>query len=94
MPSLDFELERREFLRYYDSHQVLFEQAKNTYINLFSNLIKKSKIGEVTKIEGRIKDKDECIKKFHRKYQGRLEAEEQPYRIQDYITDLQEAGRD
>ena len=88
MPSLDFELERREFLRYYDSHQALFEQAKNTYINLFSNLIKKSKIGEVTKIEGRIKDKDECIKKFHRKYQGKLEAEEQPYRIQDYITDL------
>jgi len=39
-------------------------------------------------MEGRIKNKDEYIKKFHRKYQSKLEAEEQAYRIQDYISDL------
>ncbi len=88
MPSLDFELERRNFLLYYDSNRQLFEEAKNACISIITSLLKQSKIGEVTKIEGRIKDKDECIKKFHRKYQGKLEAEEQPYRIQDYISDL------
>lgn len=88
MPSLDFELERREFLLYYDSNRQLFNEAKNACINAIAAMIKQSKTGEVTKIEGRIKDKEECIKKFQRKYQGKLEAEEQPYRIQDYISDL------
>ena len=88
MPSLDFDLECRNFLNYYDSNRQLFEKTKNACISLITSLLRQSKIGEVTKIEGRIKNKDECIKKFHRKYQGKLEAEEQPYRIQDYISDL------
>ncbi len=88
MPSLDFELERREFLNYYDCHRQLFEQAKNASIRIIGALIKQSDIGEVTKIDGRVKDKYECIKKFHRKYQGKLEAEEQPYQIKDYLSDL------
>lgn len=88
MPSLDFELERHEFLRYYDTNRQLFEQAKNACISIIGALIKQSEIGEVTKVEGRIKSKEECIKKFHRKYQNKLEVEEQPYRIQDYISDL------
>jgi ppGpp synthetase/RelA/SpoT-type nucleotidyltranferase len=88
MPSLNFELERRNFLLYYDSNRQLFERAKNGCISIIASLLKRSKSIEVTKIEGRIKNRDECIKKFHRKYQGKLEAEEQPYRIQDYISDL------
>ncbi len=88
MPSLDFELERREFLHYYESNRVLFDQAKSACISIICSLIEQSEIGEVTKIEGRIKDREECIKKFHRKYQGKLEADEQPYRIQDYLSDL------
>jgi ppGpp synthetase/RelA/SpoT-type nucleotidyltranferase len=86
--SLDFEQERRNFLLYYDSNRQLFEKAKNACVSIITSLLKKSKVGEVTKIEGRIKNKDECIKKFHRKYQGKLEAEERPYRIQDFISDL------
>lgn len=88
MSSLDFERERREFRNYYDSNRQRFEEAKNAYVSIVSSLIRKSEIGEVTKIEGRVKDKYECIKKFHRKYQAKLEADEQPYRIQDYISDL------
>lgn len=88
MPSLDFDLERLEFIRYYDSNRKLFEEAKNAYISILGSLIKQSEVGEVTKIEGRVKDKYECIKKFHRKYQGKLEADEQPYRIRDYLSDL------
>lgn len=88
MPSLDFEQERRNFLQYYDSNRKLFEEAKNACISIIASLLKQEKVGEVTKIEGRIKDKDECIKKFHRKYQSKLESEEHAYRIQDYISDL------
>ncbi len=88
MPSLDFDLESREFKHFFDANYQRFEDAKNSCIDIITALAKQSEIGELTKIEGRIKDKDECIKKFHRKYQGKLEADEQPYRIQDYISDL------
>ncbi|HEY5672494.1 MAG TPA: (p)ppGpp synthetase [Malonomonas sp.] len=88
MASLDFDKEKIAFRKYYDNNRQLFEGAKNAYISRINFLIKQSDIGEVTKIEGRVKDKFECIKKFHRKYQNRLESEEQPYEIKDYITDL------
>lgn len=88
MASLDFELEKRIFRKFYDNNRPLFEEAKNAYISAISSLIKKSDVGEVTKIEGRVKDKEECIKKFHRKYQSKLEADEQPYEIKDYLSDL------
>ena len=88
MASLDFEKEKLIFRKFYDNNRQLFEEAKNAYISNIKALIKQSDIGEVTKIEGRIKDKFECIKKFHRKYQSRLEADEQPYNIRDYISDL------
>ena len=42
----------------------------------------------MTKIEGRIKNRTECIKKFERKYQSKLEASEQPYTIKEHLTDL------
>jgi len=88
LSSLDFELEKRIFRKFYDNNLPLIEEAKNTYISAINTLIERSDFGEVTKIEGRVKNKDECIKKFQRKYQGKLEAEEQPYRIKDYISDL------
>ena len=88
MGSLDFEQEKHNFRKYYDSNKQHFKDIKKSYINAISELIKQSDVGEVTKIEGRIKDKEECIKKFHRKYQSKLEADEQAYEIKNYITDL------
>lgn len=88
MASLDFELEKRNFRKFYENNRPLFEKAKNAYISAINSLIKQSDVGEVTKIEGRVKEKEECIKKFQRKYQGKLETDEQPYRIKDYISDL------
>ena len=88
MASLDFELEKRIFRKFYDNSRTLFEEAKNAYIRVINSLIKNSDVGEVTKIEGRVKNKEECIKKFQRKYQGKLEADEQPYEIKDYLSDL------
>jgi len=88
LASLEFEKEKNAFRKFYDSNWEHFENAKKAYIRIISSLLKGSDIVEVTKIEGRIKDKEECIKKFHRKYQSKLEADEQPYEIKDYLSDL------
>lgn len=88
MASLDFEQERTVFNQYYDSNLKHFLAAKNTYIRIIVTLIKRLGLDEVIKIEGRVKDKEECIKKFHRKYQNRLETAEQPYEIKSFISDL------
>ncbi len=88
MASLDFDLEQRIFRNFYDSNRLLLENARKTYVRIIGALIRQSDIGEVTKIEGRVKDREECIKKFQRKYQSRLEADEQAYEIKDYISDL------
>jgi ppGpp synthetase/RelA/SpoT-type nucleotidyltranferase len=88
MASLDFEQEKIAFRNWYEGNRKHFAAARNTYIRIISALIRRSDVGEVTKIEGRIKAKEECIKKFHRKYQGKLEADEQPYEIKNFISDL------
>ncbi len=88
MASLDFEQEKQVFRIYYESNRKHLLAAKNIYLRLVTSLVKSLGIDEVTKIEGRIKDKEECIKKFHRKYQNRLEAVEQPYEIRFFISDL------
>lgn len=88
MASLDFEQEKVVFRKFYDSNRKHFTDARNTYIRIISSLIRRSDVGEVTKIEGRVKDREECIRKFHRKYQERLEAAEQPYEIKQYISDV------
>ncbi len=88
MASLDFELEKNLFREFYAQNQCDLENIKNHYISTIETLIKQSNLGEVTKIEGRVKDQDECIKKFQRKYQGRLETEGHAYTIKDYLSDL------
>ncbi|MBE0502191.1 MAG: RelA/SpoT domain-containing protein [Desulfuromonadales bacterium] len=88
MASLDFEKEKRIFRAFYDSHSALFDKVLKDYIQIISTLLQDEAVGEVTKIEGRVKDREECIKKFHRKYQNRLESDEKPYRIKDYLSDL------
>lgn len=88
MASLDFEQEKRAFRKFYDNNRSHFEEAKNAYIRVIKAMLKDSGIEEVTKIEGRIKEREECVKKFQRKYQSKLEADEIPYEIKDYISDL------
>jgi len=88
MASLDFEQEKINFRKFYEGNQKLLADAKNAYIRIIRALFTHSEIGEVTKIEGRVKDKEECIRKFHRKYLARLEADGQQYEIKDCISDL------
>jgi putative GTP pyrophosphokinase len=88
MPSLNFENEEGEFRRFYDEKAQLLEDAKNSYITLITALVKSSDFILVSKIEGRVKDRDECIKKFKRKYLIPLEQSSTPYSIREHITDL------
>lgn len=88
MASLDFEQEKEVFRQFYQNNTRLLADAKSTFVRLTNDLIKRSDLGEVTKVEGRVKEMEECIKKFHRKYQNQLEAAEHPYQIKDFISDL------
>lgn len=88
MASLDIEQEKILFAHYYESNKKQFVAAKHAFVDVIKTLIRQFDVGEVTKIEGRIKDKEECIRKFQRKYQAKLEADEQPYEIRDFISDL------
>lgn len=88
MASLDFEKEKLAFERYYDSNRELFRKALRFQINIVRSTLRKSDVVVVRKIEGRVKDKDECLRKFRRKYRNDLEEREQAYEIKDYITDL------
>lgn len=88
MASLDFEQEKLIFTNYYQANRKHFVAAKDAYIGMLRSLIKQSQIADVTKIEGRVKEQDECIRKFQRKYRNKLEADEQPYQIADFISDL------
>lgn len=88
MASLDFETENKEFKEFYDSTSKLLEDAKNSFITLLYALITHGSNVTLAKVEGRVKEKEECIKKFNRKYRSDLEAKGEPYSIKNHITDL------
>jgi ppGpp synthetase/RelA/SpoT-type nucleotidyltranferase len=87
MSSLSYETEEGEFRRFYDDNIHLLVDAKNSYITLITALIKGPGDLSVSKIEGRVKDKDECVKKFKRKYLLRLEEAGTAYSIKEHISD-------
>lgn len=87
MPSLDFEAEKVAFREYYNDNSQRFEQAKEAFLTLLRSLLAHRDY-EVAATSGRVKDREESIKKFTRKYQAELEKTETPYSIKDYITDL------
>ncbi|WP_295578974.1 hypothetical protein [uncultured Lamprocystis sp.] len=88
MPSLDFEAERAQFLDFYTSNRHLLDDAKNSFVALINALLIHAGEIAISKIEGRVKDREECIKKFNLKYRTSLESTSTPYTIRDHITDL------
>ncbi len=87
MPSLDFEAEKAAFRDYYNDNAQRLDQAMETFLTLLRSLLAHAGL-DVAATSGRIKDREESIKKFMRKYQGDLEGTDTPYEIKDYITDL------
>ncbi|HDZ9330061.1 TPA: (p)ppGpp synthetase, partial [Vibrio cholerae] len=88
MASLDFDTEKNVFREYYSSNYQLLEDAEKSFCALINALVTHSGNIAISKIEGRVKDKEECIRKFNRKYRAELEAREQCYSIQDHLSDV------
>ncbi len=87
MASLDFRTERLNFIKFYEGNIQHIENAKNTFLSIISSILADEGF-EVHSIVGRVKDKNECLKKFAAKYQKVLEDEQTPYEISKYINDL------
>jgi len=85
MASLDYEIERKSFIDYYDENRMLLEQVSNASQTLISQLT--SEIGGIEVIS-RLKDREECLRKFNEKYRSNLESSKTQYEIKKYITDL------
>ena len=88
MASLDFEKEKNNFREYYSNSIKLLDGATLSFRTLIEALLIHSERIYVSTVEGRVKDKEECIRKFNLKYRKKLEAEKIEYEIKDHITDL------
>lgn len=58
----------------------------NSALTFFINLI--SKVRGVESISGRVKDYDECLSKFERKYLPDISTEDSDYHIIDFLSDF------
>ena len=87
MPSLDFDHEEAVFHAFYDQQRPMLEAACRAYTALLSEIVAQARLG-VSKVEGRVKSRNECVRKFTRKYRAALEASGTPYDIRSHITDL------
>lgn len=88
MASLDFDKEKNNFREYYSDNIKILDGAVDSFRTLISALLNHDENIYVSKVEGRIKEKEECIKKFNVKYRKKLEGSETEYSIKDHITDL------
>ena len=88
MPSLDFDLEEARFRAFYAEQSTALETACGAFTGMVAAVVTQAGGVEVAKVEGRVKDVEECIRKFVRKYRPALEESNTPYEIQPYITDL------
>ncbi len=83
-----FPREKEEFKKYYNQNYELFKDAASSFANLVLLLLTDKDEFETPNVIYRVKDREECIKKFERKYLKQLEEEGKEYKIKDYITDI------
>lgn len=88
MESLNFGTEKHNFREFYTDNIRLLEDAKTSFCALINSLVFHSGNIPISKIEGRVKDKEECIRKFNLKYRKELELKNESYSIRDHISDL------
>ncbi|SUA44483.1 GTP pyrophosphokinase ywaC [Neisseria zoodegmatis] len=87
MSSLDFEMEKDRFRKFYDDNLDVHRERVEIVIQLLKAILD-NKFSKKVTVLGRLKDREESIQKFSRKYQSDLESKKQPYQIKDHITDL------
>ncbi|MDR6215652.1 putative GTP pyrophosphokinase [Paracidovorax wautersii] len=88
MSSLDLSREESAFHSFYAQELPAMEHACAFYVALLQSILSRARHIDIAKVEGRVKDRDECIRKFSRKYRASLEENNTPYEIRHYITDL------
>ncbi len=88
MPSLDFDFEESQFRRFYAEQHAALDQACRQLTRVVGKVVAQTGGVDIAKTEGRVKDVDECIRKFVRKYRPVLEEQNTPYEIRPFITDL------
>lgn len=88
MASLDYDFEKNHFREFYSDNLKILDDAKTSFCALINALVSHSGDIAVSKIEGRVKHKEECLRKFNLKYRKELEANEAEYEIKDHISDL------
>lgn len=88
MPSLDFDKEKNIFREYHTDNLRMLEGAAKLFESLIGSLTSNVEGLESPTVSSRLKDREECIKKFARKYQTQLEADKSPYEIREHISDL------
>ncbi len=64
------------------------QAACDAYVTLVYAQLAHEGTLDISKVEGRVKDRDECIRKFSRKYRAGLEENGTPYEIRPFISDL------
>ena len=87
-PTTHLTPEESAFHAFYAQERPALDHACAFYMALLQSLLSQARHIDIAKIEGRVKDRDECLRKFSRKYRAALEESGAPYEIRPYITDL------
>jgi putative GTP pyrophosphokinase len=87
MASTDFEQEKARFRAFYEDQLTFLGEACESHKGRIATILGEHNIA-VAKIEGRVKDREECIRKFARKYLTGFEDRQAAYEIAPHISDL------
>jgi putative GTP pyrophosphokinase len=88
MASLNFDQEKAAFREFYEGAREHLASALSSYETLVESLLLSVPDISFSSIEGRVKDREECLSKFTRKYRTALESSKTPYTVREKITDL------
>ena len=88
MPFHDFEIRKQEFLERYAHQLPTLKAAAASFSALIEAILRGLDGVNIAKIECRVKNADESVRKFKRKYRNAVEDRSEGYAIADYITDL------
>ena len=88
MPFRDFELRKQEFLDDYARRLPTLKAAAASFNALIEAVLHGLDGVNIAKIECRVKNPEESVRKFKRKYRNAVEDRPEGYAIGDYITDL------
>lgn len=86
MPTSEFERERARFLAFHAQHVAQWRVAAAAYAAQLQDILAEPVPG--CKVDWRIKDAHEALRKFSRKYRAGLEESGTPYEIRHYLSDL------